>query len=51
MNLIVAQIFMSCLAVICWVGVAFGALVAYYPFEGNAVDLANNNNGIVHGQP
>jgi hypothetical protein len=49
MKLKVALILMSCLTLICWVGVAFGALVAHYPFEGNAVDLVNDNNGIVHG--
>jgi hypothetical protein len=49
MKLIVALIFMSCLTVICWVGISFGALVAHYPFEGNAVDIVNNNNGEVHG--
>jgi hypothetical protein len=49
MKLKMAIVLMSCLTVICWVGVAFGALVAHYPFEGNAVDLVNNNNGTVHG--
>jgi hypothetical protein len=40
---------MGFLAVCCWATLASAALVAHYPFKGNANDVINANNGTVHG--